>query len=263
MSMQNNSSTIILDILTILTLVGVCIVGIVGVSIYANPASAFNPFPPPTLPASIVLPSGTPTPVNMPPTWTPVGVNSNPIEKVDTQTPLPSATIFVLPSFTPTFTITPSPTETETPKPTRTPTKTRVPNTNTPKPTTALVCLKISQSMNLDQAPTITDPGAYSGVITAKGDPHLKLSGVSVSFSSSKKTTVTWTCSATDATCKASGKSFSVTSIKMYATGSVEITINGVIPKNTKKGITFTSAVHPPSGTSNQCKSSDSTTWHW
>lgn len=178
---------------------------------------------------------------------------------------MPSATIYVLPSFTPTFTFTPSPTETEVPTETDVPTNTKVPKTSTPRPTAALVCLKVSQSISLGTPPDGTPGGAgsYSGSITVKGDPGHKVSGASLSFSTSKKTSVNWTCSGSDASCPASGKSFSVSSIKMYATGTVTITINGVIPAKTKSSITFKSTVHAPSGTSNQCNPNDSTTLSW
>jgi hypothetical protein len=252
------------DALSILTLMGLCVVGVIVASIFANPASAFNPFPPPTLPAGIVLPSGTPTAFYMPPTWTPVGNNPNTIEKVASQTPLPTSTGFVLPSFTPTFTVTPSPTLTETPTETDIPTDTKVPHTATPKPTIALVCLSVSQSISLGTPlPDPTTAGSYSGTITVNGDPSYRVSGASVSFSTSKKTTVGWTCSGTNASCPASGKSFSVSSIKMFANGTVTININGVIPKNTKSSITFKSTVHAPGGTSNQCNPNASTTLSW
>ena len=262
MSMPSNSSTnAIWNILTILTLVGICIVGVVGVSIYTNPATAFNPFPPPTLPASIILPSDTPTPFYMPPTWTPVGANSNPIEKVATQTPLPSATSFVLPTFTPTPTVTPSPTETSTATRTRAPTKTVVPDTNTPKPTVSLVCLRVDQSIVSVNPPTVGPPtaaGDYVVDITVSGDTDHKVSGASVTFSTSRKTSVHWTCSGSDGSCHSSGSSFSVSSINMFANGSVTIHVTGVIPKGTKTGVTFKSTVHAPNGTSNQCNPSAS-----
>ena len=248
----NVSSFSVWDALSILILMGVCIVGILIVSIFANPASAFNPFPPPTLPAAIILPSDTPTPVAMPATWTPVG-GAKVVEKVASQTPVPSATAFVLPSFTPTFTLTPSLTSTETTTDTEVPTNTHVPHTATPRPTTALVCLQVSQSISLVSPPDATTAGAYSGSITLKGDSRHKVSGASVSFSTSKKTTVSWTCSGSNGSCPGSGKSFSVSSIKMFANGSVTIQITGVIPKGAKSGITFKSSVHAPSGTSNQC----------
>ena len=39
--------------------------------LFSNPASAMNPFPPPTLPVLVQLPTSTPTQVMLPPTWTP------------------------------------------------------------------------------------------------------------------------------------------------------------------------------------------------
>lgn len=52
------------------------------VLIYQYPAVRFNPFPPPTLPALIALPTSTPTPPMLPATWTPT----------ITQTVMPSIT---------------------------------------------------------------------------------------------------------------------------------------------------------------------------
>jgi hypothetical protein len=249
------------DALSILTLMGLCVVGIIVATIFTNPTSAFNPFPPPTLPANIVLPSDTPTPVYMPPTWTPVGANPNDVGKLASQTPLPTSTGFVLPTFTPTFTETPTVTETPTPTVTRTPTKTRVPNTNTPQPTVALVCLGISESVVSVNPPVVGPPAAagdYAVDITVNGDSSHKVSGASVSFSTSRKTTVHWTCSGSNGSCHSSGTSFTVSSINMFANGSVTIHVTGVIPKGTKSGITFKSRVSAPNGTSNQCNPSAS-----
>jgi hypothetical protein len=252
------------DALSILTLMGLCVVGIIVATIFSNPASAFNPFPPPTLPASIVLPSDTPTAFYMPPTWTPVGNNSNSMKLADSQTPLPTSTGFVLPSFTPTFTLTPTPTETETPTETFTPTNTHVPHTNTPQPTIDLVCLQISQPVSsVTQPPTSSANGNYAVDITVNGDSNQKVNGVSVTFSTSKKTTVTWTCDHTNASCKSSGSGFSVSSINMFANGSVTIHVTGTIPKGTKTGVTFKSTVHAPSGTSNQCNPNTSSVLNW
>jgi len=252
------------DALSILTLIGLCVVGIIVVSIFSNPASAFNPFPPPTLPASIVLPSKTPTPVFMPPTWTPVGNGPSKIEKAASSTPLPTSTGFVLDTFTPIPTITPTPTETGTPTETEVPTNTHVPHTATPKPTIALVCLQVSQSFDpVTDPPSADTPGSYSGTINVEGDPSHRVTGASVSMSTSKKTTVSWKCSATDGSCPSSGSGFSVSSIKMFANGSVLIKITGKIPKGTKSSITFRSTVHAPSGTSNQCNPSDSSSLSW
>jgi hypothetical protein len=253
------------DALSILALIGLCVVGIVVATIFTNPASAFNPFPPPTLPASIVLPSETPTPFYMPPTWTPVGGGGpKVVETIATQTPPPTATGFVLPSFTPippTVTDTPTPTETSTPTETRTPTNTKVPHTNTPKPTIALVCLNIDQSVKSVTPPTASAAGGYNVDITVHGDSDHKVNGVSVSFSTSKKTTAKWTCSASDGSCHSSGSGFTSSSINMFANGSVTIHVTGVIPKGTKATVSFKSTVHAPDGTSNQCNPNVSSTF--
>jgi hypothetical protein len=42
--------------------------------IYSNPYMSINPFPPPTMPALINLPTSTPTPLLMPATWTPAAL---------------------------------------------------------------------------------------------------------------------------------------------------------------------------------------------
>ncbi len=44
--------------------------------IYMNPQAAFNPYPPPTMPAQIVLPTATQTPMSLPPTWTPTATQT-------------------------------------------------------------------------------------------------------------------------------------------------------------------------------------------
>jgi hypothetical protein len=48
-------------------------VGLIGAMmlLFSNPHIALNPFPPPTMPVLVVLPSSTPTLVVMPSTWTP------------------------------------------------------------------------------------------------------------------------------------------------------------------------------------------------
>jgi hypothetical protein len=117
------------DILAMITLFAVVVIGILFLLIFANPYSAVNPFPPPTVPPTLALPSLTHTPRSLPATWTPtpggpevqapVTVPSDNTGLVATSTPMPTATGFTLPTFTPTltFTITPIP-------PTVTPTRT-------------------------------------------------------------------------------------------------------------------------------------------
>ncbi|HEX7973647.1 MAG TPA: hypothetical protein VF498_04490 [Anaerolineales bacterium] len=106
------SSAMIWNVLTILVLLSVT--GVLGLflTISANPQSAFNPFPPPTLPAAVVLPTVTPTPLGLlPPTWTPLPT----LEPTATFTPRPTGTL--PPTSTSFSLVTPS----VTPKPTKVP----------------------------------------------------------------------------------------------------------------------------------------------
>ncbi len=100
---KRRTSNLIWNVLTMLVLLATIALAGMILSIFLNPYSAFNPFPPPTPPVLLQLPTLTPTPlVIFEPTWTPV------------------------PSLTPTATFTPRPTETliptETPFPLFTPT---------------------------------------------------------------------------------------------------------------------------------------------
>jgi hypothetical protein len=125
------------DVLTVLTLVAICIIGAVFAQILTNPSSSLNPFPPQALPPTIVIPTSTATLRSLPPTWTPGGgpTQSLPSSTVGpSSTPFATSTGFVLPSFTPTPTNTFTATVTRTP--TRTLTSTPIPTqTNTPQPT--------------------------------------------------------------------------------------------------------------------------------
>lgn len=82
------------NVLSILGLVGMALVIGYTVLTYSNPYHEFNPYPPPTQPAAIVLPTevptatDTPTPPALPPTWTPTAS----ITPIPSETPLPSAT---------------------------------------------------------------------------------------------------------------------------------------------------------------------------
>ncbi|HEX9029248.1 MAG TPA: hypothetical protein VF823_08740 [Anaerolineales bacterium] len=109
---RRTSPSMIWNVLTILVLLSVvCVVGLF-LTISANPQSAFNPFPPPTVPAAVVLPSPTPTPLGMlPPTWTPLPT----LEPTATFTPRPTGTL--PPTSTSFSLVTPS----VTPKPTKVP----------------------------------------------------------------------------------------------------------------------------------------------
>jgi len=97
-----------LNILTVVTLLAIIGLAFVALAIYSNPASPLNPFPPPTLPARIGIPTTTLTPILLPATWTPQPALPNEIQP--SSTPLPSATTFTLVTETPS----PLPTETVT-----------------------------------------------------------------------------------------------------------------------------------------------------
>jgi hypothetical protein len=83
------------DILSILVLVCALIMAIVILTIFANPNSSVNPFPPPTSVPTIFIPTPTPTEVRFPPTWTPVPVIQSTIRP--TSTPFPTKTPLRIP----------------------------------------------------------------------------------------------------------------------------------------------------------------------
>ena len=78
------------NILTMTVLFITLIIVVLVVTVFMNPLIAFNPFPPPTLPARLVLDTPTPTPESvLPPTWTPeIKPSSTP-----TNIPLPTMTL--------------------------------------------------------------------------------------------------------------------------------------------------------------------------
>jgi len=95
---------VIWNILVILVLLAVVALAFVFQKIYSNPNSALNPFPPPTVPANVVIPTGTITPIHLPATWTPKP--AAPTDSLVSASPIPSITNFKL--ITGTFTPTPS-----------------------------------------------------------------------------------------------------------------------------------------------------------
>ena len=61
------------SVLSIMVLLAACCMLAGFVAIFINPQAEYNPFPPPTLPATVTFPTYTPTPRSvLPPTWTPV-----------------------------------------------------------------------------------------------------------------------------------------------------------------------------------------------
>ena len=98
------SRVVLWNLLTLLLLVSAACVASFFLLVFTNPASGFNPFPPPTLPVASSLPTATPTLLGLlPPTWTPTATSA----PTATQTPRPTATLpptatpFSLATFSP------------------------------------------------------------------------------------------------------------------------------------------------------------------
>ena len=82
------------NILAVLALLSIVALAFVFLNIYSNPDSSLNPFPPPTSPANVMIPSSTITPLRLPATWTPKPVA--PTEARPSSTPVPTATTYKL-----------------------------------------------------------------------------------------------------------------------------------------------------------------------
>lgn len=59
------------NVLTVFFLLLTLVFIVTFVMIFLEPNSGINPFPPPTLPPRLELPTATPTLIQLPPTWTP------------------------------------------------------------------------------------------------------------------------------------------------------------------------------------------------
>lgn len=109
---SRNVSGLVWNTLTVLVLISVLCVGLGFLVIFINPSSAFNPFPPPTLPAELAFPTITNTPRSvLPATWTPQPTG----EPTATETPRPTAT--QIPTETPFSLFTETPTSEVSPTP--------------------------------------------------------------------------------------------------------------------------------------------------
>lgn len=100
-----SSSGLIFNVLTVLALLATVVVAIIFLMIFFNPYAGVNPFPPPTLPVAISMPTLTPTPREvLPPTWTPEPTLSPTVTSTPrpTATPTPTVTPFSLFTSTPT-----------------------------------------------------------------------------------------------------------------------------------------------------------------
>ncbi len=83
------------DILTLVVIAATVILLVIILVIFINPGSSINPFPLPTLPPTIMVPSPTATLFSLPPTWTPTPkMGSTPLPS---STPIPTMTPVILP----------------------------------------------------------------------------------------------------------------------------------------------------------------------
>ncbi len=106
-----NIGRLILNVLTVIVLLVTVYVGFRFVSIFLNPQSSANPFPPPTLPATLGPPTPTNTPAIRLPTEIPHTSTPRPLPTI-----APSATGTPTQTATPEFTVTPDESPTVTPE---------------------------------------------------------------------------------------------------------------------------------------------------
>ncbi len=79
----------IFNVLTLIVVLAIVAVGIVFATIFLDPYSTYNPFPPPTVPVRLGTPTATSTPAQpLPTAWTPTPSRT----PVPTDTPIPTAT---------------------------------------------------------------------------------------------------------------------------------------------------------------------------
>lgn len=89
----------IFNILTLVIVLAIIAAGVAFTMVFINPYVAYNPFPPPTVPARLGTPTATSTPAQpLPTAWTPTPSRTPP----PTETPEPTATDTPEPTFTPT-----------------------------------------------------------------------------------------------------------------------------------------------------------------
>jgi hypothetical protein len=194
------------DILSIVLLLATVGVIMVVAQIFIDPSGSMNPFPRPTMPVPLVLPTRTSTPLRLPATWTPTAklgeVQQTPTAELKaTWTVAPTSTGFVVPTWTPTITLTPTATITRTPTQTLTP-------TNTVKPF-AVTSVQLAVDTNVSAA--VCPPGhtfVFIAGITASNSGTVKyhwiingnnISAPDLSYSAGgmQSVTTSWTGTAT------------------------------------------------------------------
>ena len=106
---RRRSSGLVWNILTGVVFIGIICLGIYFMSVFINPSSSMNPFPPGVLPTLVQSPTPTPPPLTPPPTWTPSPTIAPSPSRTEasTWTPIPSNTPYVLEQPTSQYTLTP------------------------------------------------------------------------------------------------------------------------------------------------------------
>ena len=111
---RGKSLAFVWNFLTMLSLFGAAAIVVLFIMLFRDPQSALNPFPPPTFPVALLLPTSTPiTPTATSPTATPTATYTP--EPTATNTPRPTATLPPTPTFFTLFTAMVTPTLTEPP----------------------------------------------------------------------------------------------------------------------------------------------------
>lgn len=102
---RQRKHNIMWNVLTSLVVIAiVCLVAYFFI-IYFNPQVSLNPFPPPTMPVLVAMPTSTATPQRLPPTWTPTIRPTQTIMATDTPAPVvqetstAAVTMEVFPTF--------------------------------------------------------------------------------------------------------------------------------------------------------------------
>ncbi len=121
---RSNSRAALWNVLTILVLLAIPLVVVVAVIIYLDPTSSLNPYPPPTLPATMALPVA----VNASPA--PAGETLQAASATPAVTPTATATAQPSATYTLAASDTPAPTPTHTPTATEAPTDPPIPGQN-------------------------------------------------------------------------------------------------------------------------------------
>lgn len=177
---------LIWNILTILVLLGACYLAYYFFTIFINPHSPYNPFPPVALPTLYQTSTFTPTIIPKPATWTPTPTTS----PVPSRTKAPTWTSVAL-VITPSATITPTPSPvpgTPTITPTDMPVSADISYVASIKMHADLACNWMGVGgtvMNIDNQPLLFQTVQLGGELNGKAINSLVLSGSNTAYGKS------------------------------------------------------------------------------